>query len=317
MPTPSSQDFLGFARAEEDELRARLTAIRASIAYSGEKSVSAEAEILHLLRRFLPAEYGLGTGFIVHHADESIEETKSIKNGVTSYRYTYSPDKDVIRLSPRLDIIIYNAMQSGPILRLGECEVFPLEGVYGYVEVKTSIGKRKDKQGKTAIQRLFDQSNELRSMKSRLYWSPIKGSYTRAYAFPFPLRESMSIRSYAFILDADALGSKNDVQQIIQNDFRNDGGKDPFIDGVYVNGKGFYRSNTSGDALPPALREIFLFENAPLSEFKKALYVDLARFPRTPVRCTIAIDKYFSQTDEGVVGSTLVEENGKQTIKVG
>jgi hypothetical protein len=312
-----SPNFQELSRAEEDVLRSKLNAIRASISHPGEKGESAEMEVMKLIQGFLPAEYGIGTGFIAYHSNESVEEKKIVENGKTSYRYSYSPEKDVIRLSPQMDIIIYDALQSGPIVRLGTCEVFPLEGVYGYVEVKSSIGKRKDKQGRTAIQGLLDQSNELRSLKTRLYWRPVKGTYTRAAAFPFPTRESVPIRSYSVVLDAEALGSKKNIHELMQEDFRNHEGAETFIHGVYISGKAFYRFDPSEKALSPGERTITLHEEAPLSEFKKALYIDLSRYPRTPVGCTIAIDKYFDQTAEGLLGSTLIEEDGKKIIRVG
>jgi hypothetical protein len=317
MATTFTQDLHEFTKAEENVLSSRLNAIRASISHPGEKDESVEMEIMQFIRGFLPSEYGVGTGFIAYHAKQSVEETSIVENGETSYKYSYFAERDVLKLSSQLDIIIYDAMRSGPIVQLGTCEVFPLEGVYGYIEVKSSIGKRKDKQGKTAIQRLLDQSNELRSMKTRLYWRPLKGTYTRAVAFPFPLRESISIRSYAVILDAEALGSKKDIHALMQDDFRIHDGDETFMHGIYVNGKGFYRFNPMEEYLRKDKRTISFYEQAPLSEFKKALYMDLCRFPRTPDGCTIAIDKYFDQTADGVVSSILIEENGKKIIRVG
>ncbi len=310
-------DFQEFTKAEEGVLRSKLRAIRATISYPGEKGESTEMEIMSLLRGFLPSEYGLSTGFIAYHPTQCIVETEIVENGTTAYKYTYVSEKDVLKLSSQLDIIIYDALRSGPIVRLGRCEVFPLEAVYGYVEVKTSVGKRKDKEGKTAIKKLLNQSNELRSMKVRMYWSPIKGTYTRACAFTFPLREVVSIRSYVVILDAEALGSKTDIHQLLETEYRNDSGSKTFIHGLYINGKGFYRFNPSEVELRPEQRTISMHDRAPLSEFKKTLYIDLSRFPRIPENCTIAIDKYFSQNSEGVVASTLTNANGKKCVRVG
>jgi hypothetical protein len=310
-------NFLDFTIAEEGVLRSKLGAIRAAISHPGEKGESTELEIMQLLRGFLPAEYGLGTGFIVYHPNECIEKAQIVEDGNFSYKCSYNPTKDILKLSTQIDIIIYDALRSGPIVKLGTCEVFPLEGVYGYVEVKTSVGKRKDKDGKTAIQKLYSQSNDLRSMKSKLYWSSIPGTYTKAQVFPFPVRESISIRSYVVILDAEALGSRNEIHKTLQDDYRNDTGEETFLHGIYMNGKAFYRFSPSESPLTPDQRSIVMVDKGPLSEFKKALYIDLSRYPRTPEKCTIAIDKYFNQTNEGVVSSTLHEKNGKKEILIG
>jgi hypothetical protein len=310
-------DFHDFASAEEDLLRSKLNSIKTSLSHPGEKAESAGIEMRQLIRDLLPSEYGVGTGFIAYHANESIEEKQIVDKGATSYRYTYHADRDSITLSAQLDIVIYDALKSGPIIRLGTCEVFPLEGVYGYIEVRSSIGKRKDKQGKTAMQGIFEKSNALQSLRTRLYWRPLKGTYNRAVAFPFPLRECIPIRSYVFILDGEALGSKKEIHEIIQADFQNYCGSEAFVHGVYVNGKGFYRSIASEESMTKAKCTISLLNGAPLSEFKKALYIDLSRFQRAPDGCTIAVDKYFDQTGDGVVGSTLIEENGRKIIRVG
>jgi hypothetical protein len=74
-----------------------------------------EHAVTALLREFLPAEYGLGNGFVVW----------------------LSPTGP--RLSRQLDIVIYDALRSGPLVRLSTCDVFPLEAVYGYVEVKATL----------------------------------------------------------------------------------------------------------------------------------------------------------------------------------
>lgn len=310
-------DFQKFTLAEEDLLKSKLKAVRTTISHPGEKGESIEFEIMQLLRDFLPAEYGLGTGFIVYHPNECIEEEITEKNGIKYYKYCYNSQKDILKLSTQIDIIIYNALRSGPIVKLGTCEVFPLEGVYGYVEVKASISKKKKKDENTTIQKLLNQSNELRSMKVKMYWHPISGTYTGAQAFPWPLKESIPIRSYIVILDAESLGSKNKIHETLTEDYRNDSGENTFIHGIYINSKAFYRLIPTEIACEPNQRQVIMYDKYPLSEFKKTLYIDLSRYPRIPENYTIAIDKYFSQTDEGVVNSTIKDDNGNKKLLIG
>ena len=116
-------DFLVLSEIEEKLLVSKLEAVRHAISHAGEKGRSLEAQVTILLRDFLPGEYGLTTGFIVHHTE----------NGP--------------RLFPQLDIIIFNPVRSGPITRLLTCDVLPLEAVYGYVEVKASLTSSSDSAG--------------------------------------------------------------------------------------------------------------------------------------------------------------------------
>lgn len=115
-----SPQFADLNKIEEELLVAKLQAARKAIVHAGEKGRALEYEVRTLLRSILPAEYGLSTGFVVFHTD------------------------DGPRLSSQLDIIIYDAIRSGPIISLVTCDVFPLEAVYGYVEVKATLQSSSD-----------------------------------------------------------------------------------------------------------------------------------------------------------------------------
>ena len=117
---PLRPDFLALSKIEEELLLSKLEAVRKAISHAGEKGRSLESEVTSLLRSFLPGEYGLTTGFVVYHTE----------NGP--------------RLSPQLDIIIYDPIRSGPIARLATCDVLPLEAVYGYIEVKAVLKSSSD-----------------------------------------------------------------------------------------------------------------------------------------------------------------------------
>ena len=102
--TEKSPQFAELNKIEEELLVAKLQATRKAIFHAGEKGRALEYEVRTLLRRILPAEYGLSTGFVVYHTT------------------------DGPCLSSQLDIIIYDALRSGPIISLETCDVFPLEG---------------------------------------------------------------------------------------------------------------------------------------------------------------------------------------------
>ena len=63
-------------------------------------------------------------------------------------------------------MIIYDALRSGPIVRLDVCDVLPVEAIYAHVEVKTRLDSRRD------IRAILDQASNLRSMLSRIYCGP-------------------------------------------------------------------------------------------------------------------------------------------------
>lgn len=167
----SGNDFEGFTafedfvEQEEKVLEARLRAARAVLTHPGEKGRSLEGVARNLLRDFLPAEYGLGTGFIAY----------------------LTPDGP--KLTEQLDIIIYDALRCGPIARLEGCEVYPLEAVYAYVEVKASIrgtsteAAEDDRQSVAALVR---QSERLRKLLDRVYWGADQKLRTRAHLHRWP-----------------------------------------------------------------------------------------------------------------------------------
>ena len=80
------------------------------------QSISATQNARRLLRSLLPAEYGLATGFIV-----------------------FQDEQGNVRLSKQLDIIVYDAVHSAPLMSLEACDVLPLEAVYAYVGSKGII----------------------------------------------------------------------------------------------------------------------------------------------------------------------------------
>ena len=130
---------------EEAELTARLDATRAVLSHGGEKGRALEGEVSKLLRPILPSEYGLSTCFIA-----------------------YEDEEGCFRLSSQLDIIIYDALRCGALARFESCDVFPLEAVYGYIEVKAAIDTSTiDKPPLDSLEYCIKKSTELRGMRTR------------------------------------------------------------------------------------------------------------------------------------------------------
>lgn len=262
-----------------------------------EKGRSVETEVMQFLRSLLPSEYGLSTGFIAYHTNSCIHEREH-SDGI--YECWYKYDEDEIQTSSQIDIVIYNALRFCPLIRLGGCDVFPLEAVCAYVEVKSWIDNRKDKKtGLTPIEKLLIQSNTLRSMKVRLYHVSIPGTYTRTVLIPFPKKEAIDIRSYVFIMDtAKSLGNAEEIKNTLEIAAGKVGGH---LSGMYIQGKGFFRSvhgEPHKKKVPnPQLKfnPVIIGKEA-LPKFKSQLYSDLARYPRPAEGWTPAIDRYYDNS---------------------
>lgn len=85
--------------------------------HNGEKGRLNESHLKKVLRQFLPEKYGIGTGFIV--SSESLDK------------------KD----NPQLDIIIYDKLNNAPLYQSEAFGIYPVEMVYAYIEVKTTLTK--------------------------------------------------------------------------------------------------------------------------------------------------------------------------------
>ena len=263
-------DFLALSKIEEDLLLNKLEAVRKAISHAGEKGRSLENEVTTLVRSFLPGEYGLTTGFVVYHA----------KNGT--------------RLSPQLDIIIYDHIRSGPITRLATCEVLPLEAVYGYIEVKASLKSSSDDAKEFAdnsIEKCIEKNKELRSMTDRRFWTPVHDPVT-AKAFG---TEWMSIRSYVFAFEPEGTVAKdpNAFAQRIANVSARFGQR-VHLHGVFVAGQAYYetRAIDRKKAKPEDYHHVKYTTEQPLAAFKWSLIHSLARFPRFQAHWTPAINQY-------------------------
>jgi hypothetical protein len=145
----------------------------------------------------LPPEYGLTTGFVAWNSPEGS------------------------RLSPQLDLIIYDAIRHAPLVHLETCDVMPLESVYGYVEVKASIRScpgQADNPPGDSLEACVRANGEIRRMRTRHFLVTYQGSSMsieeeshpwlamRAYVVAFEAQGSIGGSADAFaVAMADAL----------------------------------------------------------------------------------------------------------------
>ncbi|MEX6151038.1 DUF6602 domain-containing protein [Providencia hangzhouensis] len=83
------------------------------INHSGDKGENREEFLMDFLREHLPKRYGITKGEVI------------TKDGIHSHA---------------IDIIIYDAVNC-PVLYAGKTSILPIEGVYGIIEVKSSLSK--------------------------------------------------------------------------------------------------------------------------------------------------------------------------------
>ena len=108
-----------------------------------------EMHLVKLLRSYLPPKFGIGTGFIACGGDAS-------------------------RLSPQCDIIFFDALNNAPIYASDTWSIFPIEMVYGVMEIKTTLkpATLKDSFVKCAAIRDMAQPKDGTSNKAYLIQDP-------------------------------------------------------------------------------------------------------------------------------------------------
>jgi hypothetical protein len=267
-------DFSTLTRLEEAILGAKLEAVRATISHGGEKGRSLEQAVVPLLRELLPTEYGLSTGFIAYHAEGTV------------------------KLSPQLDIIIYDAVRTGPLARLTACDVFPLEAVHGYVEVKATLRSSSDSAeapSDNSIEHCLEQNRELRRMIDRRYHAQVPGTVVGSVR---QQRTWVPIRGFvvAFAPEGTVASDAGAFAQRMADVSRRLG-PPTHLHGVFVVGHGYFRTRpvNPSTAQSEDLWHVHYVREHGLAVFKMDLLLGLARFPRYPSDWSPAVDEYFAE----------------------
>jgi uncharacterized protein DUF6602 len=269
----NAPDFTELSDIEEKLLAARRDAVRRSIAHAGEKGRSLEHVVMTWLRDFLPAEYGLSTGFVVWISPEGP------------------------KLSPQLNIIIYDAIHSGPIVRLQTCDVFPLEAVYGYVEVKAALRSRSDEAKEFAddsIEACVQRNATVRAMGTRHFVGPAGGSpsYLTTHEMHW-----LSVRS--FIIAFEAVGTvAGDLAALGKRlaTVLKIAGPPAHVHGVFIPQHGLLSARPV-NAMEAEEADYFHVRHTsdhPLLALKGLLLESLATFPRPYPGWSASFRKYFN-----------------------
>lgn len=290
----TAPNFAEFLRLEEQALAAQLRAVRSAITHAGEKGRGLEHHALRLLRRLLPSEYGLATGFVA-----------CARPVATGY---------AVELSPQTDVIVFDAVRGAPVVDLGSSQVLPLECVHAVVEVKASLYG--------SVHELHRWSAAVRQLRTRHYLvDPERSVDLRAededaledmagfggttsferharrgaleQIFP-PRREDMRswppvcVFALAFEYDREQRFTLEAARARLASAFHDNEGH---LDGLLIPDAGVMWHEADDDDANS--NRIAGSEHAPLATFRHRLLKALAKFPRPSEGATIDLRPYF------------------------
>jgi hypothetical protein len=224
----------------------------------GRKDACSKAKWQHLSRAYYHLNTVFQRGFIAHC------------------------ENDNIGISPQLDIIIYDALRGSPLVRYDTCSVFPLESVYGYIEVKASLDSQ-------SLSDIITKNRELRRLKHRWYWDPLVGSPPTAEMRMIPW---LSVRSFVFSFDSRLKGTGRALARRLQSKLIE--ASEAHLHGVFIAGRGLFSPHRvpGGNVFAEHGAEFFFTNVHPLTAFKVLLLKCLATFPRYPIEHSPAVDRY-------------------------
>jgi hypothetical protein len=141
--------------------------------HEGEKGRFNENQVRKFLRRLLPGKMELGTGFI---ACADSERT----------------------ISPQQDIIIYDSVNNVPLFHDEMFDIFPVESVYGTVEVKTTLDVSELEKSLVANRKIRDMAEHTGKyylISGTSETSPGSGEFISTY---FEVKETVPPRFFMF-----------------------------------------------------------------------------------------------------------------------
>lgn len=105
------------------------------VAHKPEKGRVVEGVVKGALRNMLPGRFSIGTGFAVTASG---------------------------RASPQLDIVIYDGLTNAPIILEGGTGLFPIECIFAFIEVKSTLNLTEINKATQAIKIVRDLASEKR-----------------------------------------------------------------------------------------------------------------------------------------------------------
>src|ERR1700761_652466 len=114
MIKPSPFDIKTLFEGQLEKLRVEAEFFSRLTDHKAELGRLNETHLVQLLRNYLPPRIGIGTGFIASGGQDP-------------------------QLSPQCDIVLYDALNNTPLYKSEAWSIYPIEMVYGVIEVKTTL----------------------------------------------------------------------------------------------------------------------------------------------------------------------------------
>lgn len=161
------------------------------IPHNAERGRALEGVISQILGEILPKRFSLGTGFVINSAGER---------------------------SAQQDIVIFDHIYNAPLLSSAACSLFPVECVYGTVEVKSTLTKKTLRDALQSVVRL----RKIGATRKYLLTVPCEEGSKIVYK-SVPAEFSVPPRSYLVAFKASGLGSGERLAETIEGICREEG----------------------------------------------------------------------------------------------
>jgi hypothetical protein len=158
---------------------------KALVRHRAEKGRIVEGVVKSALRTILPGRFSIGTGFAITASGKS---------------------------SSQLDLVIYDAHANAPIMLEGGIGLFPIECIYGFVEVKSVL----DGDAIDACTKAINTIRNLASEKRYVAYGVHKDDKGKNVVGEFEFAERLSPRSFVFAINsayADIHRLKNSLKE--------------------------------------------------------------------------------------------------------
>lgn len=145
-----------YTKALEELANAQKRQIDSYFTHSGEKGRLNEYIVVDLLKQILPRKYSLGAGFIINTQGD---------------------------MSPQCDIIVYDGLHNRPLFGDKAANIYPIECVYAFIEVKTTLTTKNLRESLEAILKIRRMAKKGKYYKSQeLIWEKKDGKFVGQYA---------------------------------------------------------------------------------------------------------------------------------------
>lgn len=154
------------------------------IPHNAEKGRALENVINKILLEILPRRFSLGTGFVINDRKET---------------------------SSQQDIVIFDHIYNSPILSEAACSLYPVECVYGTIEVKSRL----DRQSLEGAIKSIAKLRSIGAQRRYLIAEPVEKSGGELVYQPTPVSLTTPPRSYLVAFKRDGLGSSEEFRNTV------------------------------------------------------------------------------------------------------